>query len=43
MTQTAAAGILGAVGLMTAAVAATLIWLVVHEPLYVADTIARLL
>jgi hypothetical protein len=43
MTQSTAAGVLGAIGLITAAAAFTVIWLVVHEPLKVADAIARLL
>jgi hypothetical protein len=41
MTQATAAGVLGAIGLITAAAAATVIWLVVHEPIKVADAIAR--
>jgi hypothetical protein len=41
MTQSTAAGVLGAIGLITAAAAATVIWMVVHEPLKVADAIAR--
>jgi hypothetical protein len=41
MTQSTAAGVLGAIGLITAAAAFTVIWLVVHEPIKVADAIAR--
>jgi hypothetical protein len=41
MTQSTAAGVLGAIGLITAAAAFTVIWLVVYEPLKVADAIAR--
>jgi hypothetical protein len=41
MTQATAAGILGAIGLITAAAAFTVIWLVVYEPIKVADVIAR--
>jgi hypothetical protein len=43
MTQPVAAGILGAVGLATAAAAAVVIWFVLHEPVLVAETIARLM
>jgi hypothetical protein len=43
MTQSTAAGILGAIGLVTAAAAFTVIWFVVHEPMKVADAIARLM
>lgn len=43
MTQSMAAGVLGAIGLITAAAAATVIWFVVREPIMVADAVARLL
>jgi hypothetical protein len=43
MTQSVAAGILGTIGLVTAAAAAMVIWFVLREPIMVADAIARLL
>lgn len=41
MTQSVAAGVLGAIGLLTAVTAAMVIWFLVREPIMVADAIAR--